>query len=87
MTALKIATSEEPKSLLGLTLSKSSPLKRESEGTTNIIKDLSNPSGKDGFLATNSLVAFFAILNRIYGNVNQDKISIPAIFLKSLRAL
>src|SRR5690606_19409554 len=54
LTALKVATSEEPKSLIGLTLATDTPLKKASQNTTNLIYELPNPTGKDGFLATNS---------------------------------
>jgi len=84
LTALKIVTNEEPKSLIGLTLAKNTLLKKASQNTANLIYELPNPMGKDGFLATNSLVAFFTILNRAYGNSNHGDISISELFLNDL---
>lgn len=40
------------------------------------IYEFSLPVGKDGFLATNSLIAYFAILHKVY-NSSQDKLRYP----------
>jgi len=68
LTSFKNAIIENPKSLHGITLANSTPLNKLSlkSGIDSII-EFKNPIGKDGFLATNSLIAFFILLNRAYG--------------------
>ncbi|GAA4149417.1 hypothetical protein GCM10022217_01280 [Chryseobacterium ginsenosidimutans] len=68
LTSFKNAVTENPLSLNGITLSKNTPLNRLSLnfGLASII-EYENPVGKDGFLATNSLISFFILLNRAFG--------------------
>jgi hydroxymethylpyrimidine pyrophosphatase-like HAD family hydrolase len=51
--------------LCGNSRSRLATLVKEARVTASVIFDL--PSGRDGFLATNSLVAFFGIILRLYG--------------------
>lgn len=81
LTSFKNAITENPKKTLGITLSKNTPLNKLS--TSKIqgsIIEFNNPIGKDGFLATNSLVAFFILLHRAYGYLVPEK---PYIVEKS----
>lgn len=68
LTSFKNAVLENPKKINGITLSQNTALNKLSlkSGIDSII-EFQNPIGKDGFLATNSLIAFFIILNRTYG--------------------
>lgn len=63
-TALK----KEPNSIINICLKTESLLskKAESFSISNTI-EYDIPSGKDGFLATNSLIAYFALLPKMYG--------------------
>jgi len=70
----------EPRALAILCLEKSSPLGRLCSGYESVsFSEFSLPSGKDGFVATNSLVAFATILWRAFtelcGNANETLIS------------
>ena len=65
LSSFESALSQDPSAALSITLKFDSPLKKLSANYTvakNYEYDL--PAGKDGFLATNSLVAFFALLNK-----------------------
>lgn len=74
LTSFKNANIENPKKLLGVTLSTNTPLnKLSSKLGLDPILEFENPIGKDGFLATNSLVAFFILLHRAYGNSIDNK--------------
>ena len=68
LTSFKNAVLENPKKINGITLSHNTALRKLSLkiGIDSII-EFQNPIGKDGFLATNSLIAFFIILNKAYG--------------------
>lgn len=69
LTSFKNAVIEKPKRTFGLTLTEGTPLSiLNSKANLATIYEFSNPVGKDGFLATNSLIAFFIILDRAYGN-------------------
>ncbi|WP_163399420.1 hypothetical protein [Flavobacterium fluviatile] len=75
LTSFKNANQQNPKKLSGITLSVDTPLnKLTSKIGAQSILEFENPIGKDGFLATNSLVAFFVILYRAYGNIIGDEI-------------
>jgi HAD superfamily hydrolase (TIGR01484 family) len=68
LTSFKNAIIENPKSLNGITLSTNTPLNKLSlKLSVDSIIEFENPIGKDGFLATNSLIAFFVLLSRAYG--------------------
>lgn len=74
LTSFKNANIENPKKLLGITLSTNTPLNKLSAKLgIDPILEFENPIGKDGFLATNSLVAFFILLHRAYGNNIDNK--------------
>lgn len=67
LTCFKNSIKEEPIRLIALVLSLNSPLKKLTEEyTASQVVDYKNPAGKDGFLATNSLLAFFVLLYRGY---------------------
>lgn len=67
--AFDTAIALEPNSILSICLQKNSELsKKSSNFSLSKILELENPSGKDGFLATNSLIAYFTIISRIYGH-------------------
>ncbi|HQS53136.1 MAG TPA: hypothetical protein PLN99_14680, partial [Daejeonella sp.] len=69
-------------------MKKNSPLaKLASESSITKSFDYNIPSGKDGFLATNSLVAFFGILYKIFNpEVNTtNKLTEDTIFLNDLQ--
>jgi hydroxymethylpyrimidine pyrophosphatase-like HAD family hydrolase len=67
---------KDPEKTINLCFKTDSPLK---EKTINYsvaeTLELEIPSGKDGFLATNSLVAYFTIIPRLYG-INQARFNI-----------
>lgn len=68
LTSFKSTYTENSKSIIGLTLALNTPLKKLSlKCKIDNIIEYKNPIGKDGFLATNSLIAFFIILHRSYG--------------------
>jgi hydroxymethylpyrimidine pyrophosphatase-like HAD family hydrolase len=74
----KTALSQEPQQIVSLCTTKNSPLhKLSAEYNIASIFDCILPSGKDGFLASNSLVAFFALLIRVYQD--GEHLSIPSI--------
>lgn len=70
----KKSIEHEPKSIISLCMKSSNPLLDLTEKfsiATGFGYD--NPIGKDGFLATNSLIAFFIILHRAYNqNIQND---------------
>lgn len=58
----------EPNSVISICLKEKSLLsKRSSNFSISKVIEFENPSGKDGFLATNSLIAYFTIISRLYG--------------------
>lgn len=59
----------EPNTILSICLQKNSLLsKRSSNFSISGVLEFEIPSGKDGFLATNSLIAYFIIISRLYGH-------------------
>lgn len=61
----KFALKFEPKWIISICMKKGSPLAKLSSSYSNTkIFEYDLPSGKDGFLATNSLIAFFSVLYR-----------------------
>ncbi|HQT22943.1 MAG: hypothetical protein B7X86_07510 [Sphingobacteriales bacterium 17-39-43] len=84
----KTAIGYEPNKVYSLCMKKNSPLaKLASESSITKSFDYNIPSGKDGFLATNSLVAFFGILYKIFNpEVNTtNKLTEDTIFLNDLQ--
>lgn len=69
---------QEPHSLLILCAAKESPVSRIARPFrwTQVI-DYALPSGKDGFLATNSLIAFMVLLTRAYVSAFQSDLKLP----------
>ena len=78
---------QEPNNMLSICLKKDSPLSKKSlKYSIASILDFENPAGKDGFLATNSLVAYFTIISRIYKLNNPIKDLLPSVeFLSGVR--
>ncbi|MFT3795223.1 SIS domain-containing protein [Flavobacterium sp.] len=73
-TVLKL----EPQKIISLCLKLNSPLKKKGENFSIAeIVEFDNPAGKDGFLATNSLIAYFTIISRIYGKTLSIKSLLP----------
>jgi hydroxymethylpyrimidine pyrophosphatase-like HAD family hydrolase/fructoselysine-6-P-deglycase FrlB-like protein len=67
LSAYRQAALNEPRSLGGLCLSLGSPLKSLAEQFQfSKLMDFDLPAGKDGFLATNSLLALMVLLARAY---------------------
>jgi len=77
--ALDLALEEEPNYIFNFCLKKDSKLKKRSlkYSIVETFED-ENPQGKDGFLATNSTIAFFTIFSRIYGNNHRIKNLLPS---------
>ncbi|MFZ5631549.1 MAG: sucrose-6-phosphate hydrolase [Bacillota bacterium] len=78
LSAFTFAAISEPRHLIALCMKKDSPLAilaREYRYTNCIDYDL--PSGKDGFLATNSLLATLTILIRSYQKFIPDSLTLP----------
>ncbi len=86
ITSFKNASKDEPRKQLAMVFTKNSPLKALSNGIhTSSVFEFFNPIGKDGFLATNSLIGFFTILYRVYGNkIFNQNLDISKVFLKNL---
>ncbi|SDQ99353.1 haloacid dehalogenase-like hydrolase [Chryseobacterium soldanellicola] len=69
LLAFDTAVSLEPNFIFSLILKKNSPLANKSKKySISKILDFDNPAGQDGFLATNSLVAYFTLVSRIYND-------------------
>ena len=59
----------EPHSIISICLQEKSPLHlKSSKFSISKMLQYENPAGKDGFLATNSLIAYFTIISRLYGH-------------------
>jgi fructoselysine-6-P-deglycase FrlB-like protein/hydroxymethylpyrimidine pyrophosphatase-like HAD family hydrolase len=70
--AYKTAIKQDAASVLGICMKKKSKLFALSVNhSISKILEFDSPAGKDGFLATNSLIAYFTILSRIFG-YNQE---------------
>src|SRR5207247_6770939 len=66
-SAFRTAIAQEPRALGIVCLRKSSQLPRLAEGFEFVHRWCKNsPAGKDGFLATNSLLAFFVLAHRLF---------------------
>lgn len=69
--AYKTALLQDPANIFCICMKKNSPLANLcSKSTISKIFEFNNPVGKDGFLATNSLIGFFSILYKLYGGEN-----------------
>lgn len=69
-TAIKL----NPKLIIGVCMKKNTKLASiAAKHSISKIIELNTPSGKDGFLATNSLVSYFAILAKLYGEIKPIK--------------
>ena len=78
LSALKCTLAQEPKHIIVLCSRKVSPLTDLTRRYQHAdLFDFDLPSGKDGFLATNSLLAFCVLLIRAYGSAFGKKESLP----------
>lgn len=78
LSAFRSAATSEPRQLMVLCLQKGSPLATLSRKFRYArFLDFDLPSGKDGFLATNSLVAFITILIRAYTESLSESYTLP----------
>ncbi|MCL6447902.1 MAG: HAD hydrolase family protein [Armatimonadetes bacterium] len=78
LSAFRFAVTSEPRQLMALCTRKESPLKRLSnEFRWSCFLDFDLPTGKDGFLATNSLLAFNVILIRAYKEIFMESYTFP----------
>lgn len=95
VSSFETAISQDPNLIISITLKLNTPLKKLSVNYS-VAKnyEFNLPAGKDGFLATNSLVAFFALLNRSisidavdnrFTNFNHDKLAEIKNFAKNNR--
>ena len=84
--AYKTALQYEPAKILSLCMTKNNPLnKMVSEYSWNSAFGYDNPAGKDGFLATNSLIGFFGLLFKtFYPDEQKSTIKIDKDFQKGL---
>jgi fructoselysine-6-P-deglycase FrlB-like protein len=73
LSAFKFAVAAEPKQLMTLCMRKQSPITSfTKQFNCAYILDYEPPAGEDGFLATNSLLAFATILVRAYGAIRTN---------------
>lgn len=77
--AFDTALKQEPKNIISLCLNKNTPLNEKSlkYSIANAV-EFENPAGKDGFLATNSLIAYFVLIQRMYKRPLKIKKLIPS---------
>jgi hydroxymethylpyrimidine pyrophosphatase-like HAD family hydrolase len=67
IVCFKLVVKSEPRSILNICMRKSSKLELESQNVPfSITHGFEIPSGKDGFLASNSLLAYFVLLLRSF---------------------
>ena len=73
----KTAVGCEPKNIYSICMRADTPLaKLSNENSISSHYEFILPAGKDGFLATNSLVAFFSILYKSLGNKYEENIGV-----------
>lgn len=78
LLAFENALKKEPENILSICLKKNTPLsKKSSQYSISNTIELENPAGKDGFLATNSLLAYFSIISRLYNQSKPIKSIVP----------
>lgn len=82
----KTASRYEPNKILSLCMTTENPLnKLAKENSIASVYGYNNPAGKDGFLATNSLVGFFGVLYKtFYPEIGKGIPKIDKIFQKEL---
>lgn len=76
LSSYESALSQEPALAISISLKVGSPLKKKADKFSigqHFEFDL--PTGKDGFLATNSLIAFFGLLNKALSEPNAEKLT------------
>ena len=79
LTSFKYAATSEPRQLMAICTRTKSPLSNlAKEFRYARFLDFDVPSGKDGFLATNSLVALTTILCRAYQDVGSAPFTLPS---------
>lgn len=79
LLAFESVIKREPENVISICLKKGSPLsKKSSLYSISKVLEFDNPAGKDGFLATNSLLAYFTIISKIYNQAEQIKTLIPS---------
>ena len=77
--AFDTAINQEPSNILSICLNENSPLeKKSSKFSISKMITLKNPAGKDGFLATNSTIAYFTIISRLYNSSISIKDLLPS---------
>ncbi len=73
VNSFKYISQFEPKSFLTICLSKKSKIHTlSSKFERNSLFEIDNSSGKDGFLAVNSLISMMSLVSKAYGNVTGD---------------
>lgn len=79
--ALKTAIAQEPSRIIVLCFRRNSPLSSLAKKYKSInLIELDLPWGRDGFLATNSLLAFNVLLLRAYQQIASPKSKLPTTF-------
>lgn len=79
--AFKKLVNAEPTSITSITMRLGSPLAKLShQYSIATIHEYDTPTGKDGFLATNSLLAYFVLLFRIYSKTPLPFPNLPTNF-------
>jgi hydroxymethylpyrimidine pyrophosphatase-like HAD family hydrolase len=79
LSAFRFAAIAEPRQLHALCTTLGSPLRRLSQDYSySQVSEYDIPSGKDGFLATNSLLAFSTLLLRAYAIGTSSEVLVPA---------
>lgn len=67
--AYNTAINQDARNIFGICMRKNTKLSAlSSNHSISKILEFDSPAGKDGFLATNSLIAYFIILSRIFGH-------------------
>lgn len=85
VSAFALAATLEPALLLALTTRTDSQIKRSAERlSVSQVLEFEIPSGKDGFLATNSLLASMTLLTRAYNNVLSPGTQLPGQLVELL---
>lgn len=83
--AFQMLSENEPSFLAGLCAKKRSPLSEIADGfRTSLLYEFEIPSGKDGFLATNSLLAFITLMSRVYQETFLSETPLPSSLLEIL---
>lgn len=73
--AFKSIIKENPKALHTICMAKGSPLSKLSDLYSKAkVYEYEIPTGRDGFLATNSLLAYFAIFTRVFSELKASKV-------------